>query len=135
MEKYRRRLLIIISVTAIWFLAIVWLSFNLRALHLLGPYRILLSILCFESIIPIFFYYRMAKRMPQQAIGLAVLAAGLILTSVSGVAYFMLHLDNGWVHAILNWGQGLFALASLIFIWQAVKKSRMENKTAAKTGS
>ena len=134
MAAYGRRLLIIISVTAILSLAVVWLSFNLNALHVFGQNRTLFLLLAVACIVPICFYYPMAKRMPRLAIGLAVLAGGLVLCSVYAIAYLVFNLDNIWIDGIYDLSQALFSLAGLIFIWQAVRKSRAENKETSRTG-
>lgn len=133
MEKYRRRLVIIISVTTIWFFGLVLLSFNPNALHVFGQSRTLFFVLAVACIVPILFYYPMAKRVPRLAIGLAVLAGGLVLLSVYTVAYFVLNLNNIWTDGIYDLSKALCIFACLIFIWQAVRKSRTENKRTSKT--
>lgn len=129
MTLYRRRLLIVLTVIAIWFSFAFWLSFDINALHVFGQNRTLFLILVCVLIVPIGFYYILAKRWPHFAIGLGVLAGGVVLTAGCGIANLVFNFDNAWLDRILDFGQTLIFLASLIFIWQAVKKSKAEKNT------
>jgi hypothetical protein len=99
----------------------------------LGQHRSIFLVAGFALIAPIFFYPIIAEREPRLALGLTVLAAGLVLTAVSTVASLSFGLDNAWIDGIFNLGRALTALACLIFIWQGVRKWRADNRAAAKT--
>ena len=123
---YRRRLLIVLTVTGIWFFFVIWLSLNLNALHLLSQNRALFFVLACALLLPVGFYYILAQRWPHFAIGLGVLAGGILLATRCGIANFVFNFDNVWLDGMLDLSQALIFLASLIFIWQAVKKSKEE---------
>lgn len=121
MPTYRRRLAVVIIFAVICFLGVIWLSFSPSLLHAVGESRVLLLILICLLPAPIAAYYRAAKRLPRLAVGLAVLSLGLILCAVSATGYFLLGIDNELINVMDKFSEILFALASLIFVWQGVR--------------
>ena len=122
LAMYRRRFLIVVLLAFIWSSVVVWLVFKPSLLHAIGQHRILSSFLPCVGIVSICFYYYLAKRFPHFAIGLTVLAVGIVLTLGWGIANLVFDLDNIWLNRSLTLGQVLSVLALLIFVWQAVKK-------------
>ena len=129
MEKHRRRLWVVISAAIIWTAVCIWLIFNPRLLHYIaqGPY--LFFVLVIGGIVPICFYPLIAKRVPGHAISLTLLAGGMLLISICGIECLVFDVDNTWIDRFLYVGQALIFLSSVVAVWQAVRKSRVEKRT------
>ena len=80
--------------------------------------------------VPIISYFYFGERYPHFRIGLAVLAVGVVLTAACGVAEVVFNLENDWLDGILYSSEALIPLASVITIWQAIKKSKAEHSTS-----
>ena len=132
---YMRRLLIIISLAVIWSLVLIRLVFKPSLLHAFAQNRAAFSVIACAVILSLCFYYYVARKHPHFAIGLAVLAVGVVLVSVCGVAGLVLHFDSVWLDRFMNLGEALCCLTPLIFIWQAMKKSRTENNENSRSRS
>jgi len=128
MEKYKRRLWIVLSATIIWSALLILLILRPNLWHALAQDRTLFFVLACAGIVPICLYYPLAKRLPHFAIGLAVIAGGLVLTSAYSLARHVFNLDNVWTDGVYFLSRVLIPLGGLIFILQAVKKSKAENK-------
>jgi hypothetical protein len=128
MEKYKRRLWIIVSVAAIWFALVIWLVFTPSLLpHIAhGPY--LFIALATGGIVPICFFPFIANRHPGHALSLTMLAAGIVLELISGIAYLVFDLDNIWIDIASHLGQALILLYCLIVIWRMARKSVSSEK-------
>jgi hypothetical protein len=129
MPNYRRRVLIIVATSIISSVVIMWLTFGLHIWRFFGQNRAIYLVLALVVVLPIFVYYPMAKRMPRLAIALAVLSGGLVLISVGTIAFFVFNVENVLTDRIFDLGKALCALASLIFIWRAVKESRAKRES------
>ncbi len=134
--KDRRRILIIVAAFAIWCLVSLWLVFGPHIARVLGLNRGFYFILAFLVVLPVFFYFPLAKRKrfftKGSAIALAVLSAGLVLISVGTVAFFVLNLDNVWTDRAFDMSQVLIALSCLVFIGLGIKSARA--KSGGKSG-
>ena len=132
---YVRRLFMIISLAAIWSVVIIWSVFKPSLLHAIAQNRTTFSVIAFAGILSLCFYYYVARKHPHFAIGLAVLAVGVVLISVCGVAGLVLHVDSAWLDRFMNLGEALCCLAPPMFIWQAMRKSRAEHNENSRSGS
>jgi peptidoglycan/LPS O-acetylase OafA/YrhL len=126
MTKYRRRLFVIVSVTFIVSIVLDWLSFNSALLQKIAQNPITSIVLTCVGIASLCFQYYVAKRRPEFVIGIAVGSVGLILLIVCGIVPLAFNLDNVWLDGAMDFGLVLIFLASLIYIWQGVRKSRAE---------
>ena len=124
MEKYKRRLWIVLSAAIIWSALLIWLILKPNLLYAIAQNGTLFFVLACAGILPICFYYPLAKRLPHFAIGLAVIAIGLVLTSVYFMACYVFNFKNVWIDGIYYLSRALIPLGGLIFILQAAKKSR-----------
>ena len=134
MEKYRRRLRVVISVAIIWAAVCIWLIFNPKLLHYIAQSPYLFFVLVVGGIIPICFYPLVAKRAPGHAKSLTLLASGVLLISVCGIEYLVFDVDNVWIDRFMYLGQALIFLYSVVAIWQCVRKSGAEKKAPRKLG-
>ncbi len=74
---YVRRLFMIISLAAIWSV-VIWSVFKPSLLHAIAQNRTTFSVIAFAGILSLCFYYYVARKHPHFAIGLAVLAVGVV---------------------------------------------------------
>ncbi|MGB6686582.1 MAG: hypothetical protein WBE76_01930 [Terracidiphilus sp.] len=129
MASYRRRLVIVVSGAVIWFLGAAWIVFNPRIQHSLGKsstaFTLVVACLCAASICVCYF---IAKRLPRFALGLIVLTVYFALLSVYAVTSLMLNIDSAWIDGLHYLIQALLPAASLILLWQGMKKLK-EDKT------
>ena len=116
----------IVSAATLVSLILIWLAFNLSLLNRFGQNRTVGFLLISAGIVPICFFYLIAKRFPHFAIGLAVLAVGSLLNVTCAIGYLMLGLNSTWLHTVLRLGQVLIFSATFIFAWQARRKSKAE---------
>jgi peptidoglycan/LPS O-acetylase OafA/YrhL len=128
MEKYRRRLWVVISAAIIWAAVCIWLIFNPKLLQYFAQSPYLFFVLLVGGIAPICLYPLIAKRVPGHAKSLTLLAGGILLISVCGIEYLVFDIDNVWIDRFLYLGQALIFLSSVVAIWQGVRKSRAEKK-------
>ena len=128
----RRRVLIIVTASATWCMIALWLVFGLHIAHVLGQNRGVYLLLAFLVVMPVFFYFPLAKRKKfltkGTAIGLALLSAGLVLISLGTVA-FAFNPDSVWTDRVFDLSQVLIVLSCLVSIGLGIKSAR------AKSGS
>ncbi len=134
MDKYRRRLWIIISAAVIWSALLIWLIFSPKLLHAIAQMRALFIFLAIAAIVQIIFFPRLARRVPGHGKALAVLAVSLVLNSMCLIANFVLDQDNLWLDRIFDLSRLLRYSACLMFIWVAVRQSRAKKREARKVG-
>jgi hypothetical protein len=129
MEKHRRRFWVVISAAIFWAAVCIWLIFNPGLLHYIAqsPYWFFFFVI--GGIVPICFYPLIAKRVPGHAISLTLLAGGMLLISICGIECLVFDVDNTWIDRFLYLGQALIFLSSVVAVWQAVRKSRVEKRT------
>jgi len=132
---YKRRLLATISLAAIWSLVLIRLVFKPSLLHPIAQNRATFAVIACAVILSLCFYYYVARKHPHFTIGLGVLGVGVVLVSVCNVAGLVLHVDGAWLDRMMNLGQAFCCLAPLMFIWQAMRKSRAENNETSRSGS
>jgi drug/metabolite transporter (DMT)-like permease len=129
MADYKRRLVIVVSGAAIWFLGAVWIVFNPGIQRSLGKsstaFTLVVACLCAASICAC---YLIAKRLPRFALGLIVLTVYFALLSVYVVSSLMLNIDSAWIDRMHYLIQALLPVATLILLWQGMKKLK-EDKT------
>ncbi len=116
------RRLLFISVFIIWFFVLAWLSVDPIGPRAIARNRPLLFILAFAALVPIYPLYLLAKTWRRFAKGIFVLTGGLVLTLVFVVAHYLFHLDDVWTRGVFNLSQALCFLASVMLVWQAVKR-------------
>ena len=131
MEKYRRRLWVVISAAAIWAAICIWLIFNPKPLYYISKSPYLFFIIVVGGIVPICFYPLIAKRVPGHAKSLTLLAVGMLLNSVCGIEYLVFNIHNVWIDRFMCLGQALIFLSSVVAVWQGVRKSRAEKRNPA----
>lgn len=134
MPNYKRRLAIILSVSVIWSLGAVWLMFSPNILHSLWQHPTAPIIFACWSGASIWGCYLAAKRMPHLALGLVLLAAFFVLTSIYVIAYFLLNIDDAWTGRMFYLIQALLPLATFSAAWQAVKKSNSDKRNREPEG-
>lgn len=133
MANYRRRFVIVISAAVIFSLFLIWLVFQPHALDLIGQKRTVFVVLACLCVVPILFFHRIAKLQPGSSIGLLLIAGFLVLTSLDGIAFFAFDLDNVWTDGIRYISQLLVFGAVVLFIRQAVRKSREKERETSRT--
>ncbi len=125
--KDRQRTLIIVAAFAIWCMIALWLVFGLHIARVLGQNRGVYLLLAFLVVIPVFFYFPLAKRKKfltkGSAIALTLLSAGLVLISLGTVA-FAFDPDSVWTDRAFDLSQALIALSCLVFIGLGIKSAR-----------
>jgi hypothetical protein len=126
MEKYKRHLWIVLSAAIIWSAFLILLILKPNLWHALAQDHVLFFVLACAGTVPICLYYPLAKRLPHFAIGLAVIAGGLVLTSAYSLARHVFNFDNVWTDGIYFLSRVLIPLGGLIFIFQAVKRSQKQ---------
>ena len=124
MANYRRRLIIVIAATIIWYLSLVWLMFQRHVLTTLGRENTLFVVLACLIIVPILFFPLIAKRQPATGVGLTLIAGTLVLKSLGGIAFFAFNVDNVWTDGMGYMSDLLLLGATVFFIRQAVRKSK-----------
>ena len=133
MGMYRRSVLIIVAAFAIWCIIALWLVFGLHVSLVFEGGHAFYFVLAFLVVLPVFFFFPLAKHKKVltkgHAVGLTLLSAGLVLISVDVIAFFVLNLDNVWTDRIQNMSQALIVLACFVFIGLGIKSAR------AKSGS
>ncbi|MGO8757767.1 MAG: hypothetical protein ACLQG3_06545 [Terracidiphilus sp.] len=130
MEMYRRRILIIVAAFAIWCMIALWLVFGLHIARGLGQNRGVYLLLAFLVVLPVVFYFPLAKRKKiltkGTATGLALVSASLVLISLGTVA-FAFDLDPVWTDRAFDMSQVLIALSCLVFIGLGIKGARAKS--------
>jgi hypothetical protein len=84
-------------------------------------------------VIPLFFYPRLAKRQPGLGLGLALIAVAIALILLRGFAFFAFNIDNAWTAGLHYTSWSLVLVATLVFVRQAVAKSRHKEQGTSKT--
>jgi len=129
MEMYRRRVLIVATAPAIFYLITLWLVFGLHVSHFFDQSRVFFFLLAFLVILPIPLYFALAKRKKflakSTAIALTLLSAGFVLISV-GTIMFALDPDSVWSDRAFDLSRAFIVLACMMFVWLAVKNARAE---------
>lgn len=134
MEKYRRRLWVVLSAAAIWAVVCISLIFSPKLLHYIAQSPYLVFSLVVGGIAPICLYPVLVKRTPGHATSLALVAGGVLLISICGIEYLVFDVDSVWIDRFLYLGQALIFLSPVIAIWRGVRKSRAKNKGPRKLG-
>lgn len=127
MRKYNRRLWIVLSAAIVWSALLIVLILKPSQWHVLAQDRTLFFLLACGGFVPICLYYPLAKRFPYFAVGLAVIAGGLVLTSAYSLARHVFNVDNVWTDGVYFLSRVLIPLGGLILILQAAKNSKAEN--------
>jgi hypothetical protein len=122
--NYNLRFFVVLSAAVLWFTFLMWLVFHPHLLAVLSPAKAWGLGLSCACIVPLFFYPFLAKRHAGSGLGLAFMAGALALISLEGIAYFAFSIDNAWSDGLHYTSQLLVFVAMLIFIRQAVRKSR-----------
>ena len=133
MANDRRRVVLVISAAMICSVLLVWVILHPQALGILRQQRALWTVLACLCVVPLFFYPRIAKRHPGYGLGLALMAAALVLISLGGVTFFAFNIDNAWTNGLRYTSQLLVLVATVVFIRQAVTKSRDKEHGTSKT--
>ena len=113
--------LLFMLVVIVWFFVLTWLAINPNGPRTIAHNRPLLFVLASAALVPIYPLYLLAKRWRRFAKGIAVLAGGLVLTTVFVVAHYLLYRDDVWIRGVFDLSQALCVLASLMLVWQAAK--------------
>jgi uncharacterized membrane protein len=133
--KYQWRVLIIVVAFAVWCLVAKWLVFGLHVSQVFEQNRAFYFVLAFLVILPVFFFFPLAKRKKfltkGSAVALAGLSAGLVLISLGTLA-FAFDPDSVWTDRAFDMSQVLIALSCLVFIGLGIKSARA--KSGSKSG-
>lgn len=123
MEKYRARLVLVLSFAALAFALVGWMSFQPAALRFVASKKILIALGVCGILIPIGFFPTIGKREPRLAIGLSLFAMGGIAAAYAAIAGLIFDLQNGWVELATDLTSALWVMGALAFIWQGIRRS------------
>jgi|ERR1035437_746485 hypothetical protein len=115
----RGRLALVLLVGLACFSLLTWLIFSPNITESLGKSRVFPFGVALLSLVPLYPLYRLAKKWPRFSVAIALLVAGLVLTLIFVIAEYALHIENEWVHDLLNVSEILFLLCSILFVWKA----------------